>query len=258
MFLRSFSSEIALFPKGTTFVDLFGGSGLLSRACRDIHPTSRVIYNDYDDYTNRLALISATELLRQRLLPLVADTEKGKRIPPKTAQQIVDELRKFEQEERVIDTITVSTWLLYTMHFFSTTEELEGLRLYNSVPTTPIPPAKDYLNGLEVRHEDYRVLFQEFADDPTSVFLLDPPYLATNTNQYKLYWSLEDYLGVVEMLLDRRFVYFGSGRSDFVPFLDWAERKMGARNPFARAVKYERSNSTNAYNTYTDVMYVVR
>lgn len=258
MFLKEFRSEVTQFPSSSIFVDLFGGSGLLSRTCKDIHPDARVIYNDYDNYTYRIELIPATEQLRQRLLPLVADTAKGKRIPPDKAKQIIAELRAFEGEGLEIDTVTVSTWLLYTMHFFSSIEELEELRLYNSVPSTPIAPAPDYLRDLEIRHQDYRELLREFAGNPDAVYILDPPYLSTNTAQYKAHWGIEDYLGVLELLHDSRFVYFGSGRSDLVPILDWAERRLGARNPFSGAVKHERRNTTCAGLPYTDVMYAVR
>lgn len=258
MFLKEFRSEIAQFSPSSIFIDLFGGSGLLSRTCKDIHPDARVIYNDYDNYAHRIELIPATELLRQCLRPRGADTAKGKRIPTDKAKQIIAELRAFEGEGLEIDTVTVSTWLLYTMHFFSSIEELEEMTLYNSIPSTPIAPAPDYLSGLEIRHQDYRELLREFAGNPDAVYILDPPYLSTNTAQYKMSWGIEDYLGVLELLHDSRFLYFGSGRSDLVPILDWAERSLGARNPFAGAVKHERRNTTCAGLPYTDVMYAVR
>jgi len=46
-------------------VDLFGGSGLLSYCAKRANPQSCVIYNDYDNYCERLARIEQTnELLR--------------------------------------------------------------------------------------------------------------------------------------------------------------------------------------------------
>lgn len=68
-FIQQFAGQIAQYPSDSTFIDLFGGSGLLSRVCKDIHPSARVLYNDHDHYSDRLALIPQTETIRQRLLP---------------------------------------------------------------------------------------------------------------------------------------------------------------------------------------------
>ena len=54
-FLKPFCDRIADFPNDTIFVDLFGGSGLLSRGAKDVNESFRVIYNDYDHFTDRLA-----------------------------------------------------------------------------------------------------------------------------------------------------------------------------------------------------------
>ena len=87
-FIQQFARQIAQYPSDSTFVDLFGGSGLLSRVCKDIHPSARVLYNDHDHYSDRLALIPQTETIRQRLLPLVAHIPRSKRIDPATAHRI--------------------------------------------------------------------------------------------------------------------------------------------------------------------------
>lgn len=47
----------------TTFVDLFGGCGLLSHFAHSVRPDARVIYNDFDGYTGRLAAIPITNAL---------------------------------------------------------------------------------------------------------------------------------------------------------------------------------------------------
>lgn len=49
MFAKQFIEVIRQYPQGTVFVDLFGGSGLLSHITRHYHPESRVIYNDFDN-----------------------------------------------------------------------------------------------------------------------------------------------------------------------------------------------------------------
>ena len=54
MFAKHFIEVIKQYPPGTVFVDLFGGSGLLSHITKYYHPESRVIYNDFDNYRHRI------------------------------------------------------------------------------------------------------------------------------------------------------------------------------------------------------------
>lgn len=256
MYLKPFAKEIASFSATSTFIDLFGGSGLLSRTIKDIHPKARVIYNDYDYYMGRLAMIPHTEQLRKQL-HLILGSSDNKRVDPLTANKIVDLLERHEAEGKPIDYVTLSSWIMFNMNYFHSVDELRGRRLYNKVASTPIAPATDYLEGLEIMHLDYRKLLNQYRDDPNAVFIFDPPYLSTDNTQYRLFWGINQYTEVLELLPTRNFVYFASGKSDFVQFLRWAESRLGAKNPFARAIKYERQNAPTSTSSYTDVMYVV-
>ena len=80
MFLKPFAREISKFSPDSIFIDVFGGSGLLSRTIKDIHPSSRVIYNDFDHYSERLSMIPTTEQIRCRLASIVANIPKSKRL----------------------------------------------------------------------------------------------------------------------------------------------------------------------------------
>lgn len=46
-FLKRFREELAKCPPTAVYVDLFGGSGLLSRTVKDTYPKARVVYNDF-------------------------------------------------------------------------------------------------------------------------------------------------------------------------------------------------------------------
>ena len=64
MFVREFARVLEETFRGRTlFVDLFGGSGLLSRTIKDTLPDARVIYNDFDNYSDRLAQIPQTNAI---------------------------------------------------------------------------------------------------------------------------------------------------------------------------------------------------
>lgn len=56
MFAREFIKVLGQFPDSTVFVDLFGGSGLLSHITKCVRPDATVVYNDFDNYRCRLVI----------------------------------------------------------------------------------------------------------------------------------------------------------------------------------------------------------
>lgn len=73
MFVREFIKILGQFPAGTVFVDLFGGSGLLSHVTKRTKPEAIVVYNDFDNYRCRLQHIPQTNRLIADLRDIVAD-----------------------------------------------------------------------------------------------------------------------------------------------------------------------------------------
>lgn len=47
MFAKEFIKVLEQFPEDTVFVDLFGGSGLLSHIAKRSKPDATVVYNDF-------------------------------------------------------------------------------------------------------------------------------------------------------------------------------------------------------------------
>lgn len=66
-FIGEFRKALSRFPDAATFVDLFGGSGLLSHVAKRERPDARVIYNDFDDFHLRLENIPRTNALLARI-----------------------------------------------------------------------------------------------------------------------------------------------------------------------------------------------
>ena len=60
MFVREFIKVLKQFPDDATFIDLFGGSGLLSHIAKRCKPNATVVYNDFDNYRRRLENIPRT------------------------------------------------------------------------------------------------------------------------------------------------------------------------------------------------------
>ena len=63
MFAREYIKVLEQFKDCTVFVDLFGGSGLLSHITKQMRPDAKVVYNDFDNYRKRLENIPRTNLL---------------------------------------------------------------------------------------------------------------------------------------------------------------------------------------------------
>ena len=62
-FLKQFKPALQNYSPTATYVDLFGGSGLLSHTVKSIYPGAKVVYNDFDNYQERLANIDRTNQL---------------------------------------------------------------------------------------------------------------------------------------------------------------------------------------------------
>ena len=62
-FQNDFKTALNQFSDSPLFVDLFGGSGLLSHWAKQQFPNAKVVYNDFDDYHLRIANIERTNTL---------------------------------------------------------------------------------------------------------------------------------------------------------------------------------------------------
>ena len=75
MFAREFIKVLKQFPDDVTFVDLFGGSGLLSHIAKRCKPNATVVYNDFDNYRKRLENIPRTNRLIADIREIVASAQ---------------------------------------------------------------------------------------------------------------------------------------------------------------------------------------
>ena len=253
-FAREYIKVLSLFPDNTTFVDLFGGSGLLSHIAKHQKPNATVVYNDFDGYRARLAHISQTNALLAELRSIVRNYPKKVAITGTLRERVLSCIREYERTRGYVDYVTLSGSLMFSMKYATCYEDLQKETLYNRVKATDYPPADDYLSGLTVTSCDYRKLFEQYKDVPSVVFLVDPPYLSTDTTTYKTYWKLADYLDVLTVLAGHRFIYFTSDKSSILELCDWIGRKKVICNPFEDCTKVEFHARLNYNAAYTDIM----
>lgn len=254
MFAKEFIKVLSQFPDGTLFVDLFGGSGLLSHIAKCQKPHSKVVYNDFDNYRQRLQNIPRTNILLSELRSIVKELPRHKLIPEELKNKIIECIAREEKEYGFVDYITISSSLLFSMKYALSLDKLKKETLYNNVRLNDYPSCEDYLDGLEVTSCDYRCLYEQYKDTPGVVFLIDPPYLSTEVGTYNMYWKLADYLDVLNMLHGHSFIYFTSDKSSIIDLCDWMGKNPTIGNPFDGCQRVDFNAHMNHTAKYTDIM----
>lgn len=255
MFAKEFIKVLQQFPDNTVFVDLFGGSGLLSHIAKRCKPIATVVYNDFDNYQRRLGHIPQTNRLIAELRSMVGDAvPRHKPIMGELRERIFNRILQEEREVGFVDFITLSSSLMFSMKYKLSVPEMRKEVLYNNIRKADYPPCNDYLEGLEVTSCDYKMLFNRYKDIPNVVFLVDPPYLSTEVGTYTMYWKMSDYLDVLTVLVGHQFVYFTSNKSSIIELCEWIGRNKNVGNPFDGCTCVEFNAHMNYNASYTDMM----
>lgn len=164
-------------------------------------------------------------------------------------------IRDADKNKQPIDYITLSSSLLFSGKFATNYQELEHETFYNSVKKSDYE-VDGYLEGLEVVKMDYIDLFNAFKNERGVLFIVDPPYLSTDTTTYNSdkYWKLKDYLNVLNVLSIGKYIYFTSNKSSIVELCEWFAFNYNLDNPFAGAKVNTFDMSINHNAKYTDMM----
>ena len=203
---------------GWTIVDVFGGSGLLAHIAKRTLPQARVIYNDFDGYAQRLHHIADTERLRQKCQAMVSE-RKNQRLTPATQARLIAEIEAFNG---FVDVQTLASWFLFSGKQAKDWADLKSKIWWNGVAQSPYAEAVDYLDGLEIRQQCFTDLLPEFAGQPNTLLMLDPPYVSTTQGAY----ANEQYFGMVQFLkladkIKPPFVFFSSTKSELPAYVDY-------------------------------------
>ena len=252
-FIKEFKKVLEGYPDDVTIVDLFGGSGLLSHTAKRAKPNATVIYNDFDNYQQRIANISRTNALLERIRE-VTDEQPAHKIIPAAAKARIMELIAEEERTGFVDYITLSSSLLFSMKYANNMGELFKETFYNRVRKSNYD-ADGYLDGLTIVRKDYEELFKDYCNKPNVLFLIDPPYLSTEAGTYTMRWKLCDYLDVLSVLQGQEFIYFTSNKSQIIELCEWIERSKLGRNPFENTQRVEIRTNMNYNSGYIDIMF---
>jgi 16S rRNA G966 N2-methylase RsmD len=253
-FMADFKTALKDFKNASMYVDLFGGSGLLSHWTKEMYPDATVIYNDYDNYHQRINNIERTNEILAQFREILKNEMEDKVIKKEAKEAILKIIKREEKEFGYVDYITISSNLLFSMKYSTNYADLSKQTMYNVVRKNDYEPATDYLSGVEIVRMDYRQLFDRWKHVRGVVFLVDPPYLSTDVSTYSNYWKLSNYLDVLSVLKNTSYFYFTSNKSSIIELTDWMEQNLGAENPFSGAIKKEIAARMNHNAQYTDIM----
>lgn len=212
-------------PQNATVVDVFGGSGIVSYYITKIRPDLKVIYNDFDNYLDRVDHIEDLETIRQGLQKIAGKRTHGKirqnndldknKLSDSKKQKILDYLDDCKNKKMFIDNNVICTWLT---HGFSARDKLTmDTLMLNGIPANPlnIDKAKEYadvLRPLKTKF-DVRSIFkskrlQKLLHDTSVYWVLDPPYRNTDTSDYKNEFSQELEDSIKEIINTNRVLLF--------------------------------------------------
>lgn len=252
-FLTKFKQALNSFPDEAMYIDVFGGSGLLSHCTKVAKPNAVVIWNDFDDYKKRLDNIHTTNLLLHKLRELLSSYGKKQKISETDKIRVLELLKSHQDKHGYLDYITISSNLLFSSKYATNYDEMNQ-GFYNKVRLSDYNCA-DYLKGVERISMDYKEVHTKYQSDNV-IWLLDPPYLSTDTSTYsnKDYWKLRDYLDILNLLDGSSYFYFTSNKSQIVELCEWVETRTFTGNPFAGSITDTTVGTLNYNSSYTDIM----
>lgn len=235
-------------------IDVFGGSGLLSHWTKRLHPDFTVIYNDFDNYEDRIKHVHDVNLLMDEVHKLFPEYTRSKRqnklTPPET-----DKLRQLitEHKERV-DYYCLSSWFKFIGAVSSSVDDFLKHDYYYRLPANNYneEDAKHYLDGITVIHEDasdynkfQQIIKPLIPPNALTFYILDPPYLYCDKTGYNTsYFKLASTIDLINYFINEDyFIFFNSLKSGFVEFL----HKLKEAIPSIRE-EYERVDKTSYLN----------
>ena len=249
-------TELKTKQKVDIIVDLFGGSGLLSHTAKRIFPEAKVVYNDFDNYSLRLENISKTNKLLADLRGLLNGVPDQSKVDDVRRAMIIERV-EIEAKTGYVDYVTLSSSILFSAEYVTNFEELRKATMYNKIRTSDYDVnASDYLAGIDIVRSDYKELYNLYKDLPNVLFLVDPPYLSTDTKTYQSdkYWKLRDYLDVLNVLVGSNYFFFTSNKSSLIELCEWFADNRNFENPFKNSVLNTQNITLNKTAGYKDMM----
>lgn len=199
----------------TRAVDCFGGSGLLSNLFKQMYPDCEVVYNDYDGYTDRLRKIPGTNEVLAGVRKILSehDIKPDAKITEPAKKELEEYLSKVDWAKADKQTVYVG----FSLRGLNDQEKIYT----NKVRQSDYEIKSEYLRGCTVVNLDYKELIKK----DEALYILDPPYIQTNNNQYKDWFSISDFLELYDRVKELdNFILFTSYRSGAYDVLNYLHK----------------------------------
>lgn len=189
------------------FVDLFGGSGLLSNNVKVVYQNNTVIWNDYDNYQNRLNNIELTNKILNEIKQSIGKYKEKEKISNDDKEKIKNILSKYVKEygEDKIDFITISSNLTFSGRYHHNLDALMKQCFYYSMPINEYISI-NYLKGVVRVSKDFKLLLNDY-ENKNAFYIIDPPYLNAHTEAYSSS-SSGDLFYLIDRIKNKPFIFF--------------------------------------------------
>lgn len=210
------------------FVDLFGGSFYISYLIHKLYPNNRIICNDFDNYIDRLRNVDKTrELLEQLNKCKSREYKYHEKLDADDTQKMKEIIKSAEY----IDVPTLVSRLCFSSINCDDLNDLLNAYYYNrynkvdEIYNFNEEDINEYIEGIEFRNCDWKILFNEFKDNENVICIADPPYFNTSTGGYKGYeWKMKDLLDTLMILEQNRYLYFTSQKTHIIEIINYAKK----------------------------------
>lgn len=234
----------------TIFYDIFGGSGLVAHTIKNYFPHNIVVWNDYDNYLERLEHIHETN----EFIELCGEIFKNKK--EKLTQEQIDFIKaltlELYEKYNYLDFITIGTFFIFSGNYTNNLKDFLKRAKYNNFAYKK-REVKGYLHNVLRVREDFKALLenintfktlqaQEIINPLTNntetittkphalkpnnkpFLILDPPYLQTQVGNYAMHFTLKNFFYLIESINGNPYMLFSSERSDILQFLEFIKK----------------------------------
>jgi hypothetical protein len=232
---------------------LFGGSGLLSHFAnlwREEHATNwHIIYNDFDDFNERLQYINTTNALIREIRQISDKKKSNIKINEDDYTAVRNLIISYFDKGAFVDVKTLQSLLLFSGRQINNYGEfIKEKHYYNRICTNDYDK-QDYLSGVEVVKLDAFEMCEKYTQNETRpVFLfVDPPYFLTNQKNYNQTFDLKQNLELIQKIQKYSYALFSCQKSctfDLLNFQNIANEDLRIFNKTNRINTF-KGNVTN-------------
>lgn len=204
----------------TIIIDVFGGSGVLSKTFKYLYPNNTVIYNDYDDFHelfNKEFENKINGWLNDIRKITSLHKDKKDKLNKEECQAIRDLIIKHFGEIDKID-FKILRIIMSNIEFQGLNTNMKKMRsnFYNRVRKTNYSIDEHYYDDLVVEKLDYIELLKKYIKNDNIFLIMDPPYLSTNPQYYghDNYFNLKDLINILNLLKKYNCLFFEGSKSD--------------------------------------------